>query len=380
MRALVVTKNDFRQARDGGSKRTLAMVEQLTEAGFEVDAIAVRPYQEILWEAEKRSSPSPTAPLVALLGALQTRSLSCLKWFSWRAASRISELSAKRDYDVLVIEHSQLHYYRFAAGARATCIDLHNLEHELLRNFAESSHGMARLAAKYESRAMALVERKLSSTFDTLLAVSSHDAAWLRNSASRTAKSSVIVATNGVDLDFLDADGDRDDTVVFIAHLGWRPNVDAAEWLVRSAWPLVDRSRVRFLELVGRDPAASVTTLASQSVRLHADVPSVIPFVARARVATAPLLSAGGTRIKILEALAAGTPVVATSLGALGLEDLADEHFIIADTPKDFAVAIEQLASLDIDRSELRSKVAGFTWARSLQPAVDAITRSLHGG
>ena len=157
-------------------------------------------------------------------------------------------------------------------------------------------------------------------------------------------------------------------TVAFVATMGWAPNVDAAVWLGREIWPQV-RSRVpgARLLLVGKDPAPAVSALADGSIEVTGTVQDVNPYLARSRVVVAPLRAGGGTRLKIMEALDVGRPVVATSLGCEGMEDLVGRGVVVADTATGLADAIADLL-LDPVRAAALGRVghdavkAGHSW------------------
>ena len=86
------------------------------------------------------------------------------------------------------------------------------------------------------------------------------------------------------------------------------------------------------LLLVGKDPAPAVSALADGSIEVTGTVADVNPYIARSRVVVAPLRAGGGTRLKIMEALDVGRPVVATALGCEGMEDLVGQGVVVADT------------------------------------------------
>jgi len=133
---------------------------------------------------------------------------------------------------------------------------------------------------------------------------------------------------------------------VFVALMGWKPNVDAAVWLGREVWPLVRQQMPEArLALVGREPSAEVRALAADDVEVTGTVPEIRPYLARARVALAPLLSGGGTRLKVLEALDAGRPLVSTTKGIEGLEDLIGDAAVVRDDARGFADAIVETLS-----------------------------------
>ncbi|MEQ1840035.1 MAG: glycosyltransferase family 4 protein, partial [Verrucomicrobiales bacterium] len=133
--------------------------------------------------------------------------------------------------------------------------------------------------------------------------------------------------------------------ILFVGHLGYWPNVKAAERLATGILPLVHKHFPSALVvLAGRSPAASVLSLAARpGIELHADPPDLSGLYERADIAAVPLSEGGGTRIKILEAMASGLPVVATAIAVEGL-DLADgEEVLMAETDEGIARHIVEL-------------------------------------
>lgn len=125
--------------------------------------------------------------------------------------------------------------------------------------------------------------------------------------------------------------------------LDWRPNLDAVDQLLGRIFPAVRaESPDASLCLVGRNPPASLWRRvgATPGAELHANVADVRPYLARAAVMVVPLRIGGGSRLKILEAFAAGLPVVSTRIGAEGLAVGDDEHLILAETSDDIAAAL----------------------------------------
>ena len=175
-------------------------------------------------------------------------------------------------------------------------------------------------------------------TFDTVVVVSERERDRLPAGAG-----SVLVCPNGQDLPVLLPPATAP-VVAFVATLGWAPNVEAALWLGREIWPEVARRvpEARLL-LVGRDPAPEVRALAGPRVEVTGTVPDVAPYLTQAQVLVAPLLAGGGTRLKIMEALGAGRPVVATSIGCDGLEDLVGRGVVVADTA---GAMVEEITAL----------------------------------
>jgi glycosyltransferase involved in cell wall biosynthesis len=140
-------------------------------------------------------------------------------------------------------------------------------------------------------------------------------------------------------------------TLVFVGSLTYEPNVDALERFVADVLPAVRRAVPdAVLRIVGQGREPRVERLAAApGVVLVGEVPAVSPELARAAAAVVPLRFGGGTRIKILEALAHGVPVVSTTAGAEGLGLRNGEHALIADTPDELAAACVRLL---VDRAE----------------------------
>lgn len=150
---------------------------------------------------------------------------------------------------------------------------------------------------------------------------------------------------NGVDLDrfrFV-ATADPRPEIVFVGNLGYFPNVDAISWFAANVLPLLSAHvpAVR-LVLVGARPAASLQRLARRSpcIDLVGPVADVHPYLSRAAIAVVPLRAGSGQQLKVLEAMATGTPVVATSIAAAGLDAVPGEHLRVADDAASMAAAI----------------------------------------
>jgi len=135
-----------------------------------------------------------------------------------------------------------------------------------------------------------------------------------------------------------------DPVMLFIGALDYLPNQDAANYLCRDIFPLIKKSfQNAGILLVGRKPSPEILGLASEAVEVWGDVPEVEPFYRRASIAVVPLRAGSGSRLKILEAMALGRPVVSTTKGAEGLEIEAGKDFLAADDPAAFAESIKML-------------------------------------
>ena len=229
--------------------------------------------------------------------------------------------------DLLQVEYQQMVPLVLDVPAKKSILDLHNVESALVDSYARARRGVPAALLRAEAAALRRMERRTIGAFDHVVVVSERERARLTAGAR-----SVLVCPNGREPSAILPDA-PDATVAFVATMGWAPNVDAAVWLGREIWPeVLTRVPEARLLLVGKDPAPAVRALADEHIEVTGTVADVSPFLARSRVVVAPLRAGGGTRLKIMEALDVGRPVVATSLGCEGMEDLVGRGVVVADT------------------------------------------------
>lgn len=169
--------------------------------------------------------------------------------------------------------------------------------------------------------------------------------------------------------------------MLFVGNLHYLPNRDAAELLVGSVLPILKRAVARGVELqiIGSGPASVLESLAvDDSVIVSGPLPSLDSAYAAADVAVVPLRAGGGTRIKLLEALAYGCPVVSTTIGAEGLGLVPGRHLLVADGPSEFAEACRQLLGDAAMARDLAAAGSGIVRDRFSPRAVaDSVDRAL---
>jgi glycosyltransferase involved in cell wall biosynthesis len=177
------------------------------------------------------------------------------------------------------------------------------------------------------------------------LAVSEVDGAALTGLASGAR---VAAIPTGVDTAYFHPNGFREQPagLAFVGSMDWYPNEDAVLHVLDAIWPRVRNGMPEAsFTVVGRNPSARLRAAAASlsGVTFTGTVDDVRPEVGRAAVCVVPLRIGGGTRLKILEALAMAKAVVATPIGAEGLPLVDGQHFVAAETPEDFAAAVLSL-------------------------------------
>lgn len=300
----------------------------------------------------------------------------------WEA---LREVFQERRFDFLQVESVHMAGYLGRVLSRpdrprAVVCDWHNVESELMSRYRRHEGAVARrLYAAQTVPKIRAAERALLRRAEAHLAVSERDRRALLESEPRAR---VMVVENGVDVEFfseLDRAGRGEGgrgrfRVLFVGAMDYHANVEAAERFAREVWPAVRGRPGLVLTIVGRSPTASVRALAEiPGVEVTGTVADVRPFYREALVQVVPLRIGGGTRLKILESMAAGVPVVTTALGAEGLRARAGEDYLLAESPEDFRDCIGRLAEDEGRVRRLRESARGlvrrhYDWSVTCAP------------
>jgi glycosyltransferase involved in cell wall biosynthesis len=221
----------------------------------------------------------------------------------------------------------------------------HNVESALWRRQAQYEQNVAKRALFWiEATKMDRYERATIKRFQSVIAVSEHDRALM---LAMVPDAEVTVVPTGVDLDHFrrpSMAAPFHPVVLFLGSMDWPANIDGVEFFCAEVWPRVVAAvpNARF-QVVGRKPPQRIQRLASDSVEIVGGVDSVLPHLHGATVFVVPLRIGGGTRLKIYEAMAAGLPIVSTTVGAEGLDVSDGQDVLLADDPARFGDAVIEL-------------------------------------
>ncbi len=214
-------------------------------------------------------------------------------------------------------------------------------------------------------------ERRLFANFDLVTMPSEADRDAVRAMGCATTR--VTVVPNGVDIHYSIArpvESDRD-LVIYPGAVTYGANFDAVHWFVRDIWPGIKRTvpNARFL-ITGRTGDVNVSGLSSEpGVEFVGQLEDVRPLLASARVCVVPIREGGGSRLKVLEAMAMGTPVVATTKGAEGHRLVPGTDYLRADSVSEFAGAVLRVLTDDrlatsLAQEGLKRVSERFDWSR----------------
>ncbi len=301
---------------------------------------------------------------------------------------RLRELMQQRTYDIVQIEGIEMASYGLAiAGVRLTpgavavepqvprprlVFDDHNAEYVLQQRAFQTD---VRKPNRWATAAYSLLqwqklrryERAICRHVDAVAAVSAVDAAALQRLLPDLCPA---VIPNGVDLTLYTPDRVQPldlgpAALVFTGKMDFRPNVDAVQWFV----PILARVRqtvpdTRFF-IVGQKPHPRLMRLAGDpAIAVTGWVPDARPYIAGASVYVVPLRVGGGTRLKVLEAMALGRAIVSTRLGVEGFDVTDGRELRLADTPETFAQAVVELLQDAGQRARLGAAARAFVEAR----------------
>lgn len=249
-------------------------------------------------------------------------------------------------YDAVYFSTVLLGYYRVPTGVRAVG-DAHNVEHEVLsRAAAIARNPLWRAFFHQQASVTARDERRLARKFTEVWATSARDA---EHFAAVRGDRRVAVVPNGVRcfaLPTAPAMFSGAPTLLFVGLMSYFPNADAVDFFLDAIFPLIARRLpgAHFL-VVGAGPSQRLRSRAAHNVTIVGPVPSVAPYFTRITAFVVPLRAGGGTRVKVLEAMAHGAPVVSTTMGCEGLDVRDGQSVLLADSPRDFADAVFRLAT-----------------------------------
>ena len=339
----------------GGHLRTFHLLKGLAQR-FEVRLVVPSPREEAdgrltVARAGIRIHDVPIGPRRALteagrVAAAVIRAEPYVLYARHRRRSVMRALTAeiaRRPPDLVYLDHLDSLCYAGVAGRRPIVVDMHNVYSRLAERASREVQGFAkRTYLSGQAVMLGHKEQAAAAMAHTIFACSDDEARYFRSLGAHR----VVVVPNGVDTSAYSWTATRRDgppTILFLGALEWTPNISAARFLARDVLPAV-RTRVpdARLLIVGRKPTAEVLALGDPGrVEIAADVPDVRPYWEQADLLAVPLETGGGTRIKILEAFAAGVPVVSTPVGCEGIEADHPEHLLIASRDR-FADAVVQ--------------------------------------
>lgn len=297
----------------------------------------------------------------------------------------VYRVTAEQTFEIVHADQLNMAQYARRINGAFKVLDAHNALWLLYKRLWQTmSPGPKKLLLGRDWRLLKSYEGQLLREFDAILAVSSEDKTALQKAAERPVNATVIpIAIDTQEIQPVERDADANH-ILHIGTMYWPPNIDGVNWFINQVYPLVREQRpdVQF-DIVGSNPPSDLLALndAGLGVNVTGYVKDPTIYYKRAALMVVPLRAGGGMRVKILNALAAGIPIVSTTLGAEGILVNSGTDILLADEPTDFAAAVLRLLddcalSSEISQNGRRLVNNLYDYHRACQPLKEVYDRA----
>jgi polysaccharide biosynthesis protein PslH len=296
---------------------------------------------------ELPTETSRTAFLWVLVKSLFTRNPFTVNWANSAGLRKIlRDAVAAERYDLVFFDTISLADYRGLARKSVRVLNHHNVESHLFdRRLPYERNPLKRFYLGMEARKLRNYEAAHAAEFDMNVMVSELDGVRLQEICP---PARVAVVANGVDVSyFQSSEGGREPGhLIMVSGMNWFPNKDAVLFMAQDIWPLLTQVAPQVkLTIVGASPPQQILDLAARDPRVTVTgfVDDVRPYMERAQIYLCPMRDGGGTRLKILDALSMGLPIVATTMALEGIHVEPERDVLTADAPAQFVHQIQRL-------------------------------------
>lgn len=279
---------------------------------------------------------------------------------------RMAQLHARHGFDLCYVQLARMGETVAHGLPMRYVLDYMDAFSARLRKRAEREGGLRGWLIEQEARRMERYEARIAARYDALSIISQADAALLPEAVRQSGRP-LHVWPNGVGAEFfeLKRSPTPDIDLIFTGNMSYHPNIAAATCLVKEVVPLLEKRGLRpSVYLVGTKPASSVQALADERVKVTGFVPDVRDYLARAQVFVAPLFLGSGLQNKLLEAMAAGLPVVTTPLANAALQAPAGDCLLTGSNPNELAEATARLLNDPKEAAQVGEAGRAFVRAR----------------
>jgi polysaccharide biosynthesis protein PslH len=377
----------------GGKIRPFNMIRHLTQSGHEVTVCSLARSAEEAKEAQGIAQhcasfemghvkePVQMARMIVRLPIITPSSMGY--FYSTELDGRIQKLLKSQRWDLIFVHCSSVAQYVENVTDVPKILDFGDMDSQKWIEYANYKPFPLSLGYRFEGAKMLAAEKRLTRHFD--LCTATTRAEW-ETLNSYGQKVDTDWFPNGVDADFFCPTTDAYDaqTISFIGRMDYYPNQECMTRFCKEIWPLLKLHKPNLkLLIVGADPSPEMIKLGQlPGVTVTGSVPDVRPYIRGSALMVAPLNIARGTQNKILEAMAMGVPVVTSAIAAGGVDAESVTHFLVADSPQDYASAILSIIDSPSERERLalsgRARMLSHhAWPKSMQRLDKLIVRGI---
>ena len=264
--------------------------------------------------------------------------------YSKKMQDVVDELSLK--VDVIQAEFLYMGQY-IKQNIRKKILDEHNIESEIIeKQYEIEKNFIKKFFLYFQVKKIKIFERNICKLMDIIITTSSVDKQKLIEF-----NKNIFVVPNGIFKVQRKITKGNDKTLLFIGLMRYAANVDAMLYFCTEILPYI-KAKVSNIKLVivGKNPTEKIYGLRKPDISITGEVEDISKYLKCAAVFIAPIRFGSGTRIKILEAMAFGKPIVSTSIGCMGLDVIHGENIYVADKPKTFAKYVCYLLNNENER------------------------------
>ncbi|MDA9555843.1 glycosyltransferase family 4 protein [Pelobium sp.] len=276
----------------------------------------------------------------AFFNLFSDQSYNISRFYDHNCASKLGHLLRSNTFDIVQFEGLQVASYLDVVKANTNAklvYRAHNIEHQIWKRLTTKENFLIRkMYLNLLSKRLQRFEFKVLNSFDALIAISFVDEHFFKSIGCK-----VPVHTFPVALDLENYKNNYllspDKSVGYIGSMDWRPNIEGVDWFLEKVWPSIRQldSGITF-HLAGKNIPKQFKIMGDESFIMEGDVENAAEFISRQHVLIVPLLSGSGMRVKIIEAMALGKCIIATSIAAEGINYHHDKDILIADKADDF--------------------------------------------
>jgi glycosyltransferase involved in cell wall biosynthesis len=293
------------------------------------------------------------------LKALLKGSAYNMEWLiSSRARRVLAETLLEESFDVVHVDTVSLAPYFYLFEDIPIILNHHNFESEMLSKRSETeSNYIKSLFYRYESNQLLKSEIFFSRKADLNLTCSDRDTKMMQ---SVIGENSFCTVPNGVDISYFYPNPNLPvikNRIVIVGGLSWYPNREAVEFFIREIWPVLKKEVPNItVDIIGRNPTSEIVDFGNkeENVNVLGFVDDIRDFLWRADFYLCPIKTGGGTKLKILDALATGCCIISDPFACLGIDVEDNKHVIYAETPMEYVNSIKELQGDQSKRSSLK--------------------------
>ncbi|MBS1771811.1 MAG: glycosyltransferase [Bacteroidetes bacterium] len=359
---------------DGGNIAVHAMIQGYKRQGWEVYLLAMhttrhRLDKEILGGIYKDIYAFETVDVdndVTTIGTVKNFLFSsepnhAVRFQHKQFADKISSVITSFKPDVVHIESVFLSSYLPAVKKQTNAklvLRLHNIEWQVWQRLANETKGFVK---KYYlsnlAKRIRQYEQKVWPLYDVLIPITPVDADVVKQFVP-----DLKIITIPVGVDIKPANNVEQHWVGYhLAAMDWLPNCEAIRWFIQDVWPAVHSKEPGFqFHFAGRNMPAEFKAGLPAGITCDGEVPDGNAYVVDKKILIVPLRSGGGIRVKILEAMAMGKVVISTTVGIQGIDAIQGKHFLLADTPEQFASAVSFILNNKVASEQIAQNARHF--------------------